>query len=153
MKVAECFLRVFNGFSFWQVDSFLQARATVFQRQQNRIQNRLLPNKGSGPGIGGFVKVSGGTGVFHPRVSNTTIPTIDVKKKQGEIFPAFFMFLPFFIFYLFYFLIILGAYILWYSWYWVMGSVERAFYGSVCFENSLLCSFRCLLWFLNIAFE
>ncbi|XP_015898838.1 uncharacterized protein LOC107433612 [Ziziphus jujuba] len=66
-----------------QVDSFLQARATVFQRQQNRIQNRLLPNKGSGPGIGGFVKVSGGTGVFHPRVSNTTIPTIDVKKKQG----------------------------------------------------------------------
>lgn len=36
-----------------------------------------------------FVKVSGGTGVFHPRVSNTTTTTTnnatgDVKKKQGE---------------------------------------------------------------------
>lgn len=93
MKVAE-FLRVVNGLSFWQVDSFLQTRATVLQRQQNRLQNRLLQNKGSGSGFGGFVKVSGGTGVFHPRVSNTTIPPIDLKKKQGEIFPALFMVLP-----------------------------------------------------------
>ncbi|KAF3442739.1 hypothetical protein FNV43_RR16656 [Rhamnella rubrinervis] len=70
-----------------QVDSFLHSRATVLQKQQNRLQNRLLPDKGSGSKMSGFVKVSGGTGVFHPRVSNTTISTNnatgDVKKKQG----------------------------------------------------------------------
>ncbi|XP_043691008.1 uncharacterized protein LOC122641775 isoform X2 [Telopea speciosissima] len=52
----------------------LQAR--VLQRLQNR--NRFLPVQVNETRIGGFVRESGGTGVFLPRVSTT----LDVKKKQ-----------------------------------------------------------------------
>ncbi|GMN39548.1 hypothetical protein TIFTF001_008769 [Ficus carica] len=69
-------------------DGFLETRASVLQKQQNhllnRLQNRPLPSRESG-----FVKVSGGTGVFHPRVvlnttttSTTTTSSAFVKKKQ-----------------------------------------------------------------------
>ncbi|CAL2272892.1 unnamed protein product [Prunus armeniaca] len=65
-----------------QVCSFLETRKRVLNRQQNR----LWTYQGSGIGsMGGFERVSGGTGVFHPRVLNTTTTTRNpqVKKKQG----------------------------------------------------------------------
>lgn len=75
-------------------DVVLETRARVFQKQQNRLQNRPLPSQGrSGFVDGGFPRVSGGTGVFHPRVLNTaniapntttTSSPSFVKKKQGE---------------------------------------------------------------------
>ncbi|PON97420.1 hypothetical protein TorRG33x02_068870 [Trema orientale] len=78
-----------------QVNVFLETRARVLQKQQNRLRNQLLPcREKSGLGVGGFVRLSGGTGVFHPRVSNTTTATTSspasstafssalVKKKQ-----------------------------------------------------------------------
>lgn len=69
---------------FWQVCSFLETRKRVLNRQQNR----LWTYQGSGIGsMGGFERVSGGTGVFHPRVLNTTTTTSNpqVKNKQGEL--------------------------------------------------------------------
>ncbi|EXC21220.1 hypothetical protein L484_002230 [Morus notabilis] len=75
-------------------DVVLETRARVLQKQQNRLQNRPLPSQGrSGFVDGGFPRVSGGTGVFHPRVLNTaniapntttTSSSAFVKKKQGE---------------------------------------------------------------------
>ncbi|PON43333.1 hypothetical protein PanWU01x14_275310 [Parasponia andersonii] len=59
-----------------QVNVFLETRARVLQKQQNRLRNQLFPcREKSGFGVGGFVRLSGGTGVFHPRVSNTTTTT------------------------------------------------------------------------------
>ncbi|GMY25372.1 hypothetical protein FCV25MIE_20614 [Fagus crenata] len=62
-------------------------RARVLRSQQNRVQNRHLPFQGtSGFGSGGFVKESGGTGVFHPRILNTTAnstTTSDSRRKQA----------------------------------------------------------------------
>lgn len=69
---------------FWQVCSFRETTKRVLNRQQNR----LWTYQGSGIGsMGGFERVSGGTGVFHPRVLNTTTTTSNpqVKKKQGEL--------------------------------------------------------------------
>ncbi|KAK9921453.1 hypothetical protein M0R45_029962 [Rubus argutus] len=55
---------------------------------QNQNQNRFVQFQGNGIGpMGGFERVSGGTGVFHPRVLNTTTTTTtispEVKKKPG----------------------------------------------------------------------
>ncbi|KAK7837181.1 uncharacterized protein LOC112031466 [Quercus suber] len=68
-------------------------RARVLKSQQNRVQNRVYPfQASSGFGVsgggrgGGFVKESGGTGVFHPRILNTTTTTTtttDLRKKQA----------------------------------------------------------------------
>ncbi|KAE8657779.1 Detected protein of unknown function [Hibiscus syriacus] len=73
-----------------QVESYVEARARVLQRQQNRLfQNRDLPFQAKGFnnnkfGLGGgLVRASGGTGVFHPRVLNTTF---DSEKKQVKHF-------------------------------------------------------------------
>lgn len=111
-----------------QVHSSLHSRATVLQKQQNR----LLPNKGSGSRMSGFVKVSGGTGVFHPRVSNTTISTNnatgDVKKKQGE--SDILIYVQAFAFYF--------GYVLW-SWFWGLSSVQIGVYSSICFETCVVC--------------
>lgn len=66
-------------------------RARVLKSQQNSGQNRVYPfQASSGFGVsggrgGGFVKESGGTGVFHPRILNTTTTT-DLRKKQGQFF-------------------------------------------------------------------
>jgi hypothetical protein len=64
-------------------------RARILRSQQNRVQNRHLPFQGtSGFGSGGFVKESGGTGVFHPRILNTTTnstTTSDTRRKQGQL--------------------------------------------------------------------
>ncbi|XP_043689322.1 uncharacterized protein LOC122640230 isoform X2 [Telopea speciosissima] len=64
-----------------QVENYLQARARVSQRLQNHNQgqNHFLPFQVTGSSIGGFVRESGGTGVFLPRVATT----VDVKKKHG----------------------------------------------------------------------
>ncbi|KAB1201175.1 hypothetical protein CJ030_MR0G004711 [Morella rubra] len=71
-------------------------RTRVLQTRQNRLQNRLLPLQGSGGfglSTGGFVKESGGTGVFIPRILSTTTTTsgttpstttADIRKKRGE---------------------------------------------------------------------
>ncbi|KAB8909402.1 hypothetical protein FH972_026801 [Carpinus fangiana] len=67
------------------VDSF---RSRVLRAQQNSLQNRLLPFQGSGRyGVGGgFVKESGGTGVFIPRTLNTaTTETMAVLRNGLEI--------------------------------------------------------------------
>ncbi|XP_077234427.1 uncharacterized protein LOC143876619 [Tasmannia lanceolata] len=61
-----------------QVESFLQERARVLQRQQNRGQNRFLPVQVNGSRRTGFLRESGGTGVFLPRVSN-----VDFRKKSA----------------------------------------------------------------------
>ncbi|KAE8726642.1 Detected protein of unknown function [Hibiscus syriacus] len=70
-----------------QVESYVEARARVLQRLQNRLfQNRDLPFQANGFNNykhrlgGGLVRTSGGTGVFHPRVLNSTF---DSEKKQG----------------------------------------------------------------------
>ncbi|XVF76112.1 hypothetical protein PTKIN_Ptkin13bG0239500 [Pterospermum kingtungense] len=69
-----------------QVESYVEARARVLQRQKNRalpFQANGLNNKfGFG---GGLVRESGGTGVFHPRIVNTNpnATTFDSKKKQS----------------------------------------------------------------------
>lgn len=73
-------------------DGFLKTRASVLQKQQNHLLSRLqnrLQNRPSPSRESGFVKVSGGTGVFHPRVvpnttttSTTTTSSAFVKKKQ-----------------------------------------------------------------------
>jgi hypothetical protein len=76
-------------------DSF---RARVLRAQQNRLPNRLLPFQGSGGfGVGaGFVKESGGTGVFIPRTLNTTttknVTATDIRKKRGELAAILFRF-------------------------------------------------------------
>lgn len=71
--------------------SFREPRARALRRHHNqtqiRNQNRFFQFQGNGIGpMGGFERVSGGTGVFHPRVLNTTTTTIspEVKKKPGE---------------------------------------------------------------------
>ncbi|XP_041024701.1 uncharacterized protein LOC121265225 isoform X2 [Juglans microcarpa x Juglans regia] len=62
--------------------------ARVLRNQQNRLQNRLLPFQGStGFGLsGGCVKESGGTGVFIPRILNTSATTSavasDTRKRK-----------------------------------------------------------------------
>ncbi|KAF8403370.1 hypothetical protein HHK36_011472 [Tetracentron sinense] len=61
-----------------QVESFLQTRGRVLQRQQNQVQIHFSPFQVNGVGMSGFVRESGGTGVFLPRVATTT----DVRKKQ-----------------------------------------------------------------------
>ncbi|XVF07552.1 hypothetical protein REPUB_Repub06bG0148900 [Reevesia pubescens] len=75
-----------------QVESYVESRARVLQRQQNRhVQNRVLPFKANGFnhnkfGLGGgLVRESGGTGVFHPRIvnPNPNSTTFDSKKKQS----------------------------------------------------------------------
>ncbi|XWS59398.1 hypothetical protein CRYUN_Cryun08bG0118200 [Craigia yunnanensis] len=77
-----------------QVESYVEARARVLQRQQNRlVQNRVLPFQANGFnkntnkfGLGGgLVRESGGTGVFYPRIVNTNpnATTLDSKKKQS----------------------------------------------------------------------
>ncbi|XVF55846.1 hypothetical protein PTKIN_Ptkin06aG0069600 [Pterospermum kingtungense] len=77
-----------------QVEGYVEARARVLQRQQNRlVQNRVLPFQANGFnnttnkfGLGGgLVRESGGTGVFHPRIVNTNpnATTFDSKKKQS----------------------------------------------------------------------
>lgn len=76
-----------------QVQSYVEARARVLQRQQNRlVPNRVLPFQANGfnnttPKLGlggGLVRDSGGTGVFHPRIVNSNPnATIDSKKKQS----------------------------------------------------------------------
>ena len=78
------------------VDSF---RARVLRAQQNSLQNRILPSQGSGRyGVGaGFVKESGGTGVFIPRTLNTataeSAAAADIRKKRGELPVMLFLFL------------------------------------------------------------
>lgn len=85
-------------------------RARVLRAQQNRLQNRLLPFQGSGGfGVGGgFVKESGGTGVFIPRTLNTTTTksatAADIRKKRGEL-PAMLFRFFFLVLFLYYFLI------------------------------------------------
>ena len=79
---------------------FLETRARALQRQQQQQQqqkikqNRLLQNRVLSSQGSGFVKLSGGTGVFHPRVSSansniapttTTTNAAFAKKKQGTI--------------------------------------------------------------------
>ncbi|XWS43346.1 hypothetical protein CRYUN_Cryun16bG0095100 [Craigia yunnanensis] len=76
-----------------QVESYVESRARVLQRQQNRlVENRVLPFQENGfnnaPnkfGLGsGLARESGGTGVFHPRIVNTN-PNATIfysKKKQ-----------------------------------------------------------------------
>ncbi|KAF8395464.1 hypothetical protein HHK36_019410 [Tetracentron sinense] len=54
-----------------QVEGFVETRSRVLQRQQNQVGN----------GMGGFVRESGGTGVFLPRVATTTY---DRKKQSGK---------------------------------------------------------------------
>ncbi|XP_017976337.1 PREDICTED: uncharacterized protein LOC18598392 [Theobroma cacao] len=76
-----------------QVESYVEARARVLQRQQNRlIQNRVFPFQASGFNAnkyglgGGLVRECGGTGVFHPRTVNTDLnasTTFHYKKKQS----------------------------------------------------------------------
>ncbi|PRQ44130.1 hypothetical protein RchiOBHm_Chr3g0475841 [Rosa chinensis] len=71
--------------------SFLEPRARALRRHHNqaqiRNQNRLFQFQGNGIGPmgGGFERVSGGTGVFHPRVLDSTKTTRspEVKKKPG----------------------------------------------------------------------
>ncbi|XVE61403.1 hypothetical protein DITRI_Ditri06bG0036800 [Diplodiscus trichospermus] len=77
-----------------QVESYVEARARVLQKQQNRlVQNQVLPFQANGFnnttnkfGLGGgLVRESGGTGVFHPRIVNTNpnATAFDSKKKQS----------------------------------------------------------------------
>jgi hypothetical protein len=63
-----------------------------------------LPFQGSGRyGVGGgFVKESGGTGVFIPRTLNTATTesaasAADIRKKRGELPAMFFFFLNYFL--------------------------------------------------------
>ncbi|XWS56060.1 hypothetical protein CRYUN_Cryun09bG0054400 [Craigia yunnanensis] len=74
------------------VESYLEERARVLQRQQNRlVQNRVLPFQANGFNnnnfriVGGLVRESGGTGVFHPRIVNTNpnATNFDSKKKRS----------------------------------------------------------------------
>ncbi|XP_050383645.1 uncharacterized protein LOC126800332 [Argentina anserina] len=56
-------------------------------RNQNQNQNRILQFQGNGIApMPGVKRVSGGTGVFHPRVvgSTTTMVAPEVKKKPGS---------------------------------------------------------------------
>lgn len=74
-----------------QVDDFhLETRARVLQRQQNRLlQNQIYPFQANVIGLGyGYMKESGGTGVFHPRIVNPTTRTSTnvLKKKQAGQF-------------------------------------------------------------------
>lgn len=74
-----------------QVDDFhLETRARVLQRQQNRLlQNQIYPFQENVIGLGcGYMKESGGTGVFHPRIVNPTTRTSTnvLKKKQAGQF-------------------------------------------------------------------
>ncbi|XP_004305587.1 PREDICTED: uncharacterized protein LOC101303634 [Fragaria vesca subsp. vesca] len=71
--------------------SFLEARARGLSMHHNQAQignqNRLFQFQGNGIApMGVFERVSGGTGVFIPRVSASTITTMspEVKKKPGE---------------------------------------------------------------------
>ncbi|CAL5356998.1 unnamed protein product [Camellia sinensis] len=74
-----------------QVESFMETRARVLLREQNRLlQNRLLENQqrtglGMRGGGGGFVREYGGTGVFLPRaaVSATTTTAADSRRRQS----------------------------------------------------------------------
>ncbi|XP_011046403.1 PREDICTED: uncharacterized protein LOC105141029 isoform X1 [Populus euphratica] len=77
-----------------QVDDFyLETRARVLQRQQNRLlQNQIYPFQANVIGLGGgggYMKESGGTGVFHPRIVNPTTRTSTnvLKKKQAATGP------------------------------------------------------------------
>ncbi|KAL4342440.1 hypothetical protein GQ457_08G017600 [Hibiscus cannabinus] len=75
-----------------RVESYVEARARALQRQQRRlVQNRTLPFQPNGFSncnkfglSGGFVRESGGTGVFHPRIVETcpNHTTFGSRKKQ-----------------------------------------------------------------------
>ncbi|XP_059643174.1 uncharacterized protein LOC132285030 [Cornus florida] len=68
-----------------QVESFMEARARVLQKQQKQFlqsQNMVLPFRGSRVG-GGFVREYGGTGVFLPRINSTT--TTNVARKRQSV--------------------------------------------------------------------
>ncbi|XP_042500993.1 uncharacterized protein LOC122078875 [Macadamia integrifolia] len=66
-----------------QFENYLQARTRVSQWLQNQNEgptpNHSLPFQLSGACNGRFVRESGGTGVFLPRVATT----VDAKKKNG----------------------------------------------------------------------
>ncbi|KAL7225944.1 hypothetical protein ACSBR1_021152 [Camellia fascicularis] len=72
-----------------QVESFMETRARVLQREQNwLLQNRVLENRqktGLGMrGGGGFVREYGGTGVFLPRAAvSATTSTADGRRRQS----------------------------------------------------------------------
>lgn len=69
-----------------QVDSYVEARARVLQRQQNRVLPfQVIGFNNTKFGLsGGLVRKSGGTGVFHPRINtNPNSAAFDTKKRQS----------------------------------------------------------------------
>ncbi|KAA8518463.1 hypothetical protein F0562_015937 [Nyssa sinensis] len=74
------------------VESFVEARAKVSQRQQNRfvqnrvMENRVLPYQGGGIGLGGggSVREYGGTGVFLPRIAASSSSSTTTVARKGK---------------------------------------------------------------------